>query len=117
MMSISDAETQSGNEHSPSDNENGSDYVHEYAQPENDKERDDDVEIEHVVDLDNPPAKSKCYDKRYFVARKHGKEENHGFRNPCPFPLKLQRIRMMKNLSALLKCLDLSFCAYVWLIF
>ena len=38
-ISISDAETQSGNEHSPSDNEKDNDEVHEDTQP-NDKEPD-----------------------------------------------------------------------------
>ena len=71
--SISDAETQSGNEHSPSDNEKVNDEVHEDTQP-NDKEPDNDVEIEPAVDLDNPQPKNKSNDKRYFVARKHGKE-------------------------------------------
>ena len=47
-ISISDAETQSGNEHEPSDNAN--DDVHVDAQPSNNN----DVEIEPVVDLDNP---------------------------------------------------------------
>jgi hypothetical protein len=47
-ISISDAETQSGDEHEPSDNVN--DDVHVDAQPSNDN----DVEIEPVVDLDNP---------------------------------------------------------------
>ena len=46
-ISISDAETQSGNEHEPSDNVN--DDVHVDAQPRNNN----DVEIEPVVDLDN----------------------------------------------------------------
>ena len=45
-ISISDAETQSGNEHEPSDNVN--DNVHDGAQPSND------VEIEPAVDLGNP---------------------------------------------------------------
>ena len=66
-ISISDAETQSGNEHEPSDNVN--DDVHVDAQPSNDNE----VEIEPAVDLDNPQSKNQCYDKRDFVARKHGK--------------------------------------------
>ena len=65
--SISDAETQSGNEHSPSDNEKVNDEVHENTQP-NDKEPDNDVAIEPVVDLDNPQPKNKRYDKRDFVA-------------------------------------------------
>ena len=47
-ISISDPETQSGNEHEPSDNIN--DDVHVDAQPSNDN----DVEIQPAVDLDNP---------------------------------------------------------------
>ena len=70
---ISDVETQSGNEHSPSNNEKDNDEVHENTQP-NDKEPDNDVEIEPTIDLDNPQPKNKRYDKRDFVARKHGKE-------------------------------------------
>ena len=53
-VSISDAETQSGNEHSPSDNEKDNDEVHVDAQPSNDN----DVEIEPAVDLDNPIKES-----------------------------------------------------------
>ena len=53
-ISISDAETQSGNERSPTDNEKVNDEVHEDTQPTNDKELDNDVEIEPPVDLDNP---------------------------------------------------------------
>ena len=64
-ISISDAETQSGNEHEPSDNVN--DDVHVDAQPSNDN-----LETEPVVDLDNPQSKNQCYDNRDFVARKHG---------------------------------------------
>ena len=73
-VSISDAETQSGNEHSPSDNEKDNADVHEDTQPNNEKEPDNDVEIEPPVDLDNPQPKNKRYDKRDFVTRKHGKE-------------------------------------------
>ena len=47
-ISISDAETQSGDEHEPSHNVN--DNVHVDAQPSNNN----DVEIEPAVDLDNP---------------------------------------------------------------
>ena len=64
-VSICDAETQCGNEHTPNDNDND---VHVDAQPDND------VEIEPDVDLDNPPPKKKRYDKRDFIARKHEKE-------------------------------------------
>ena len=67
-ISISDAETQSGNEHEPSDNVNAD--VHVDAQPSNNN----DVDIEPAVNLDNPQSKNQSYDKRDFVARKHGKE-------------------------------------------
>ena len=71
-VSVSDAETQSGSEHTPSDN--GNDNNDDDAQPDNNKENDNDVEIELAEDLDNPPSKNKRYDKRDFVARKHGRE-------------------------------------------
>ena len=69
-ISISDAETQSGDEHEPSDNVNKN--VHDDSKPSNDN----DVEIEPAVDLDNPQSKNQCYDKKDFVARKHGKERD-----------------------------------------
>ena len=100
-ISISNVETESGNKHEPSDNVN--DDVHVDAQPSNDN----DVEVEPAVDLDNPQSKNQHYDKRDFISRKHG------FRNPCPFLLNHPRKRMMRILSALLKCLDLSFCVCV----
>ena len=81
-ISISDAETQSGNEHEPSENIN--EDVHDDAQPSNDN----DVEIEPAVDLDNPQSKNQCYDKRDFVARKHGKEREPWVQKPMPFPPK-----------------------------
>ena len=81
-ISISDAETQSGNEHEP--NENIDNDVHDDAQPSNDN----DVEIEPVVDLDNPQSKNQRYDKRDFVARKHGKEREPWVQKPMPFPPK-----------------------------
>ena len=69
----------------------------------NDKEPDNDVEIEPDVDLDNPQSKIQRYDKRDFVARKHGKEREPTIRNPCLFLLNHPRKRMMRILSALLK--------------
>ena len=78
-ISIFDAETQSGNEHEPSDNVN--DDVHVDAQPSNNN----DVEIEPVVDLDNPQSKNQRYDKRDFIARKHGKEREPWVQKPMPF--------------------------------
>ena len=78
--SISDAETQSGNEHSPNDNEKDNDEVHEDSQPKNDKEPDNDVEIEPPVDLDNPQAKNKRYDKGTLWLGNTVKTENRGFK-------------------------------------
>ena len=96
-ISISDAETQSGDEHEPRDNVNGN--VHVDPQRSNNNN----VEIEPDVDLDNPQSKNQRYDKRDFVARKHGREREPWFRNPCLFLLNHPRKRMMRILSALLK--------------
>ena len=87
-VSISDAETESSNEHSPSDNEKDNDEVHEVTQPNNEKEPDNDVEIEPPVDLDNPQPKNKIYDKRDTLARKHGKEREPWVQKHMPFPPK-----------------------------
>ncbi|SPT20590.1 unnamed protein product [Triticum aestivum] len=76
---MSDAETQSGNEHEPSENIN--DDVHNDAQPSNDN----DVEAEPAIDLDNPQSKNQRYDKRDFVANKHGKEREPWVQKPMPF--------------------------------
>ena len=100
-ISISDAETQSGDEHEPSDNVN--DNVHVDAQPS----KNNDVEIEPAVDLDNPQSKNQRYDKRDFVARKHGREREPWVQKPMPFLLNHPKQRMMRILSALLKWLDL----------
>ncbi|KAI5015030.1 hypothetical protein ZWY2020_056420 [Hordeum vulgare] len=80
-VSVSDAETQSGDEHDPNDNIDSD--VHEDAQLSNDM----DVEIE-PIDLDNPQPKSKRYDKNKFIARKHGKEREPWVQKPMPFPPK-----------------------------
>ena len=77
-ISISDAETQSDNEHETSEN------VNDDAQPSNEN----DVEIEPAVDLDNPQSKNQRYDKRDFVARKHGKEKEPWVQKPLLFPPK-----------------------------
>ena len=95
-ISMSDAETQSGNEHEPSENVN--DDVHDDAQPSNDN----DVEVEPAVDLDNPQSKNQHYDKRDFVARKHGKEREPWVQKPMPFPPNHPRKKMVRILSALL---------------
>ena len=97
IQMISDAETQSGNEHEPSENVN--DDVHDDAQPSNDN----DVDIEPAVDLDNPQSKNQRYDKRDFVARKHGKEREPWVQKPMLFLPNHPRKRMMRIFSALLK--------------
>ena len=79
-ISISDAETQSGNE----PENNVKDTVHDDAQPINDN----DVEIEPTIDLDNPQSKNQRYDKKDFVARKHDKEREPWVQKPMPFPPK-----------------------------
>ncbi|KAI4993927.1 hypothetical protein ZWY2020_008240 [Hordeum vulgare] len=81
-VSVSDAETQFGDEHEPSDNIDRG--VHDDAQPSNDK----DVEMESVIDLDNPQPKNKIYDKNDFIARNLGKEREPWVQKPMPFPPK-----------------------------
>jgi hypothetical protein len=83
-VSISDAETQSGDEHTP-------DVTNEIladTQPENVGEPNNDIEIEPAEDLDNPQPKNKRYEKKDLVARKHGKERKPWVRKPMPFPPK-----------------------------
>ena len=88
-VSITDAETQSGSEHAPSDNENdNNDDAHVDAQPNDNKEHDNDVEIEPAEDLDNPHPKNERYEKKDFVARKHGRERESWVQKPMPFPHK-----------------------------
>ena len=99
--SISDAETQSGNEHSPSDNEKDNDEVHEDSQP-NEKEPDNYIEIEPPVDLNNPQPKNKI--KETLWLGNTVKKENRGFKNLCLLHPSQLKIMMMKNLNALLKC-------------
>ena len=86
-----------GDEHEPSDNVNYN--VHVDAQAS----KDNDVEIEPAIDLDNPQSKNQCYDKRDFVARKHGREREPWVQKPMPFLLNHPTQRMMRILSALLK--------------
>ena len=81
-ISISDAEAQSGNERETSGNVN--DNVHNDAQPSNDN----DIEIEPTGALDNRQSKNQRYDKKDFVARKHGKEREPLVQKPMPFPPK-----------------------------
>ena len=96
-ISIFDAETQSGDEHEPSDNVN--DNVHVDAQPSKNNE----VEIEPDVDLDNPQQRINVMIRESLLLGSTVRKENHGFINPCLFLLNHPRKRMMRILSALLK--------------
>ena len=96
-ISISDAKTQSGDEHEPSANVN--DNVHVDAQPSNNN----DVEIEPDVDLDNHNQRINAMIRETSLLGNMVKKENHGFRNPCLFLPNHPRKRMMRILSALLK--------------
>ena len=96
-ISISDAETQSGNE--PETSDNADNNVHNDAQPSNDN----DIEIEPAIDLDNPQSKNQLMIRKTLLLGNTVKKENHGFRNPCLFLPNHLRKRMMRILSALLK--------------
>ena len=96
-ISISDAETQSGNEHEPSDNV--SDDVHVDAQPSNDN----DVELNLLLILITHNQRINVMIKETSLLGNMVKKENHGFRNPCFFLLNHPRKRMMRILSALPK--------------
>ena len=79
-ISISDAETQSGDEHEPSDNVN--DDVHVDAQPSNDN----DVELNLLLILITHNQRINVMIRETLLLGSTVKKENHGFRNPCPFP-------------------------------
>ena len=103
-ISISDAETQSGNEPETSDNVN--DHVHDDAQPSNDN----DIEIEPAVDLDSPQSKNQCYDNKDFVARKHGKEREPWVQKPMPFPPKPSKNKDDEDFERFAKMIRPIFC-------
>ena len=92
-ISISDAETQYGNEHEPSDN------VNDDAQPSNDN----DVEMEPDVDLVTHNQRINIMIRKILLLGNMVKKESLGFRNPCIFLPNHPRKRMMRILSALLK--------------
>ena len=80
-ISIYDAETQSSNEHEPSDNVNDNVHVH--------------------VDAHN--QRINVMIRETLLLGSTVKKENHGFRNPCLFLLNHPRKSMMRILSTLLK--------------
>ena len=71
-ISISDAETPSGDEHEPSDNAYND--VHVDAQPSNNNN----IEIEPVVDLDNPQSKNQLMIRETLLLGSMVKKENYG---------------------------------------
>ena len=78
-VSIFDAETQSGSEHSPSDNEKDNDEVREDTQTNNKEPYD--VEIEPAVDLDTHNPRIKDMIKETLLLENMVRKENHGFKN------------------------------------
>ena len=78
----------------------------------NDKELDNDVEIEPVVDLDNPQPKNKICDKRDFVARKHCKEREPWVQKPMPFPPKSTKKKDDEEFERFAEMLRPVFFAY-----
>ena len=90
-VSISDAETQSGNKHQPIKDDVNDDRIVDDAPPNDNNETDKEVEVEPEVELDDPPPKNKRYDKRDYVARKHGKEREPCVQKPMPFPSKASK--------------------------
>jgi hypothetical protein len=72
-VSISNAKTQSGDEHDPSDNDNANqDHIVDVAPLNDNNEPDNEVEIEPEVELDDPTPKNIRYVKGNFVPRNHG---------------------------------------------
>lgn len=73
-ISISDAETESGNEH---DNDNN-----------NDNDKNDASDKEEVEDEPEKHDKNKKYTKEDFIAKKHGNEREPWVQKQMPFPAK-----------------------------
>ncbi|KAK1607680.1 hypothetical protein QYE76_031353 [Lolium multiflorum] len=69
-ISISDAETESGNEH------------------DKDNDKDDTPDKEEVEEEPEKHAKNKKYTKEDFIAEKHGNEREPWVQKPMPFPAK-----------------------------
>ena len=63
------------------------------------------MEIESIVDLDNPQPKNKRYDKRDFIARKHGKEREPWVQKPMPFPPKPSKKKDDENFERFVEML------------
>ena len=73
-VSISDAKTKDGEEHESSQDNDSANNDDNDAPPSDDNEPEKGIEIEPEVELDDPPPRNKRYDKRDYVARKHGRE-------------------------------------------
>ena len=99
---ISDAETQPGSEHSPSDNEKDNDEVHEDTQT---------IIKNHTMMLRQNlqlilithNLRIKDMIKETLLLENMVRKENHGFKNLCPYLSQL-KIKMIKSLNTLLKC-------------
>lgn len=85
---ISDAKTESGSKHSPSDNDNDNNDADVDAQLDNNKELDNDVDIGPAENLDDPHPKNKRYEVKDFIARKYGRDREPWVQKHTPFPRK-----------------------------
>ena len=63
------------------------------------------MDKEPDVDLDNPQPKNKRYDKRDFIARKHGKEREPRVQKPMPFPPKATKNKHDEEFERLVEML------------
>ena len=85
---VSDAETESGNEHN-NDNANN-----------NDKDKNVNSDQEEIEEEPEKHAKNKKYTKEDFIAKKHGNEREPWVQEPCIFllrNLKQKRNNIIKN--------------------
>ena len=72
------------------------------------------VEVEPAVDLDNPLSKKQCYDKRDFVARKHGKEREPWVQKPMHFPPKPSKKKDDEDFEHFAEMIRPIFLAYAF---
>ena len=61
----------------------------------------------------NPQSKNQRYDKRDFVARKHGKEREPWVQKPMPFTPKPSKKKDDEDFKRFVEMLDMSFCICV----
>ena len=103
-VSFSDAETQSSNEHPPSDNEMIMMMFMKMPNQTMIKNQMMMLKQNLLLILITHNLKIKDMIKETSLLENMEEKVNHGFRNPCPFHLNQPKGKVMKNLNALLKC-------------